>query len=520
MNPMSHLKIHPRIFLTLLAIISFMRCISQSKNAIDYIGQKPPGMVAELFAPGVVSTHSYEHSAPAFSPDGSVVVWTVVDSTFRAHMVEMRFENGRWSKPASPTFADTTADDYYPSFSPDGKRLFFSSRRKLPAGYRQSGDIRIWEVERNKDGWGKPVPFDTAISRGNEYAHSVTKNGTIYFSSSDGGGPSFNIRKSEKINGRNTKPGLLPYNINSVDYEDGPYVAPDESFLIFESQRPEGADAALGLYISFRLDNGQWGLPVNMGTKINSGRGERFARLSPDGKYLFFGSFRNMSGTNRGADIYWIDAKVIDELRNVEAAKTKIEQPLGDEIMEALLKNETAGSARLLKQWLYIYPNHLDATVIYSSVLRKQRQYADAEQLLAKIPGHWNENVNVLIEKGLLKFAADQDEEAHKILSSVLKEGSQLRNRYLYLSNALLDMEKFRQSDVFFEKAMLIRSHGFFWFNRGRSYTRLGYKDKAFETLGKAVSLGYDVRKNYEADPDLVPLKSDSRWEVLMKQLK
>ena len=106
-----------------------------------------------------------------------------------------------------------------------------------------------------------------------------------------------------------------------MDYEEGPYIAPDESFLIFESQRPE---CNLGLYIAFKLDDGHWSIPVNMGPEINSGKGERFARLSPDGKYLFFGSFRNVSADKHGADIYWIDAKIIDKLKNDEAAKMKI----------------------------------------------------------------------------------------------------------------------------------------------------------------------------------------------------
>ena len=339
--------------MTTLAIMVLLICKAQTKSQINYLGQKPPGMVAELFAPGIVSTKSYEHSAPAFSPDGSVVLWTVVDSTYRGSLLEMKYENGQWSKPARPSFADSTADDYYPSFSANGAKLFFSSRRKLPPGYPQGGDIRIWEVERGKNGWGKPVPFDTAISKGYEFAHSVSKNGTLYFSSAPGGGITFNIRRSEKINGRNTESTLLPYSVNSIDYEDGPYIAPDESFLIFESQRPEGY---LGLYISFRDKNGQWGIPVNMGPKINSGKGERFARLSPDSKYLFFGSFRNTSADSRGADIYWIDAKIINELKNDEEAKTKIKQPLGDELIKALIKTDTENSAVLLKEWLSLYP--------------------------------------------------------------------------------------------------------------------------------------------------------------------
>jgi len=509
-----------RILIAPLATVGLFVCKAQKNPQIDYLGQKPPGMIAEMFAPGIISTKSYEHSAPAFSPDGSVVLWTVVDSTFRGFLLEMKYVNGQWSKPSRPAFADSTADDYYPSFSIDGTRLFFSSRRKLPPGYPPGGDIRIWEVERRKSGWGKAVPFDTTISRGHEFAHSVSQNGTLYFSSAPGGGITFNIRRSEKKNGRNTESTLLPYSVNSVDYEDGPCIAPDESFLIFESQRPEGIDGYLGLYISFRDKNGQWGMPVNMGPKINSGKGERFARLSPDGKYLFFGSFRSSSSDRRGADIYWIDAKVIDELRNDEAAKTKIKQPLGDELIKALIKTDTEKSAVLLKHWLTLYPNSLDATVIYSSVQRKQKYYSAAEQLLEKIPAGWSENANIIMEKALVKFAVDRDDDARQILEPVLTEGSQLRGRYLYLSNSLFDMAMFKPSDEYFEKAMSLHSHGVFWYNRACSYSQIGYKDKAFEALDKASSLGYNEKKSYEADPDLITLQSDARWKLLMDKLR
>lgn len=294
-------------------------CISGTSHAqdkrptIDYLGQQLPGMTARVFAPGIITTNNYEHSSPAFSPDGKLVLWTVVSKQYRASMLQMKHENGRWSAPHRPSFADSTADDYYPSFSADGRTLYFSSRRKAPAGYPEASDIRIWQVKREGDDWGKPQQFDTTVSRGGDYAHSVAANGTVYFSG--GSGPNFNIRSAAKQTGSYTEPVLLAYSINSMGYEDGPCIAPDESFLIFESHRPEGIDGSIDLYISFKTKNGGWSLPVNMGPKVNSASAERFAKLSPDGKWLFFGSNRNMSAENWGFDIYWIDAGLINELK-------------------------------------------------------------------------------------------------------------------------------------------------------------------------------------------------------------
>lgn len=336
-----------------VAMLMLFNCAGKKEKPpdIDYLGQKPPGMVAEIFAPGLITTNSYEHSAPAFSPDGTVVLWTVVDKNYRASMMQMKYEQGRWSLPGRPSFADSTADDYYPSFSPDGKKLYFGSRRKAPSGYPGT-DMRVWEVERSEGDWKEPVPFDTTVSKGREYAHSITGNGTLYFSFLPENGGAMDIQKAEIINGSYAKPAVLPFNINSVDYEDGPYIAPDESFLILESQRPEGIGGSLDLYIAFKIDGDRWTVPVNMGPKINTAFSERFARLSPDGKYLFFGSSRNQSADNFGFDIYWIDAKIIDELRNDADLQRVIDQPLGAEILNALSKNENERSVVLFKRWL------------------------------------------------------------------------------------------------------------------------------------------------------------------------
>ena len=54
----------------------------------------------------------------------------------------------------------------------------------------------------------------------------------------------------------------------------------------------------------------------NMGSKINTSSFERFARVSPDGKYLFFGSNRNQTEKQPGFDIFWIDAGLIEELKS------------------------------------------------------------------------------------------------------------------------------------------------------------------------------------------------------------
>lgn len=505
---------------TILYLFGPALVFAQMKNAINYLDQKPPVDVAELFAPGLISTNGFEHSSPAFSPDGTLVLWTVVSRSYRASMFEMKFENGLWSKPYRPAFADTTADDYYPSFSPDGKKLFFSSRRKSGEHGIETADMRIWEVERTIDGWGKPMPVDTIVSKGRDYSSSIAGNNDIYLSTSMGGGTNFNITRSKKLNGRYTSPEILPFNINSVDYEDGPFISPDESFLIFESQRPEGIEGSIDLYISFKVPNGQWSRAINMGPKINSPASERFAKLSPDGKFLFFGSTRNQSADSWGFDIFWIDSKVIDELRKDISKQTLIDQQLGHEVINALYKKDTERSSGLLREWNTKYPDDLGATLLFNASLRKAHRYEEADQLLRSRNAQWSKNPVFIMEMALVKFGLKKDAEASTLLEPVLTPGNLQRERYKYLSNALLDMKMYGASDDYFAKAMAIQSNRFEYHRRARAYALIHEKDKAFENVYKAVELGQTSKEEFESDEDLANLKTDARWKALMEKLK
>jgi hypothetical protein len=268
-----------------------------------YFDLPSPGKEAQIFAKGIVSADALEHSAPAISKENDVILWCLLDSPM--YILESRKVNGKWTKPVRPSFSSENADDVYPRFSPDGKTLYFSSRRPLPDGFPKLEDMWLWKVEKTQDGWGKPTPLDPAICNGVAYAHAITASGHLYYSFRKDGGKIFDItaisvnNPSEKIN--------MP-DVNTSGYEDGPFVSPNEDFIIFESNRPGGLGSN-DLFICFN-QAGIWTEPINMGTKINTESSERFAGLSPDGKYLFWGSSRNNDN-----NIYWIEASVIDELR-------------------------------------------------------------------------------------------------------------------------------------------------------------------------------------------------------------
>ena len=93
-----------------------------------YLGQTPPGMTPELFAPGVVNTEAIELNG-VLSPDGREFFFTrIVDDVFTMHRRVVK--NGRWSDPRPfSVYANgekATAVDM--AYSPDGKLLYFLGR--------------------------------------------------------------------------------------------------------------------------------------------------------------------------------------------------------------------------------------------------------------------------------------------------------------------------------------------------------------------------------------------------------
>jgi L-ascorbate metabolism protein UlaG (beta-lactamase superfamily) len=280
----------------------------------DYFGQTPPGATPQLFAPGIVSTDANEHSAPSFSPDGNEVFrWANRWPDEGPPMsMTMRREDGRWSAPRVSPF------NVMPAFSPDGRRVYFSAPRPgLEAAKNSQEKFDIWVAEKQGVGWSEPKCLNL-VARYPElrsvYMPRIAHNGTVYFI---GYAPdthaNHGIYRAELINGEYAKPELLPRSINLPPFLNwAPFIAPDESYLLFSSNRRDPDHDDGDLYISHRQSDGGWTDPVSLGEPVNSPMQEVFPGLSPDGKYLFFCRYT----PGRKNDVYWVDAAIIPARRS------------------------------------------------------------------------------------------------------------------------------------------------------------------------------------------------------------
>ncbi|MCP4725531.1 MAG: hypothetical protein GY863_10865 [bacterium] len=300
----------------------------------EYLGQTPPGTEAAIFATGIVSTGMYARDV-AMMPDGSEIYFCISEWG-RAFIFFSKNENGKWTEPEIAPFSGKYLD-FEPFISPDGQKLFFLSNRPeegedaMPGWRKQD----IWAVDRTGTGWGEPYNPGEPVNTDNaEFYPAVTSDNTLYFTRVAAGKAA--VYRSRFVDGKYDEPVKISDKVNTDNGPYNAYISPDESYLIFCYGGREDGFGGADYYISFRDNNDNWSDPVNMGEKINNDRNATSAYVSPDGKYLFFGSsertvhedytgrpvkisdlkkFQN-SPRNGNSAICWIDAGIIEELRN------------------------------------------------------------------------------------------------------------------------------------------------------------------------------------------------------------
>lgn len=141
----------------------------------------------DAWTPAALSTAEYE-STPTFSADGRELMFMRADRSFSNwRLLVSRCENGRWSRPAPPSFAAAApVIEADPGYTPDGKGLYFVSARHDPA----NADFDIWYVERRRDGgWGEPERLPSPVNSPEaELLPRADRDGRVYFGSGRPGG--------------------------------------------------------------------------------------------------------------------------------------------------------------------------------------------------------------------------------------------------------------------------------------------------------------------------------------------
>jgi Tol biopolymer transport system component len=194
----------------------------------------------------------------------------------------------------------------------DGKTILFCTRydSREPIS---SQSLDLWWMKKKDGKWQKPNKFGKTVNTIYHEAYpSLAPSGDLYFFRElEEEGVGCEIFVSRYRNGQYLSSENIGSEINSSKHDCDPCISPDGQYLIFcVRDRTEGLGKN-DLYISYKNSDGSWAKSINLGRTINSKAEEITPFLTPDGKYLFFSS--NRTGNY---DIYWVDSKIIEELKN------------------------------------------------------------------------------------------------------------------------------------------------------------------------------------------------------------
>jgi tetratricopeptide (TPR) repeat protein len=221
------------------------------------------------------------------------------------HIRECEYAKVAMRTPANVTISNlgvdvnTRFEEYTPSITADGAKLYFTSRRSDTKGgeidkkgdYKFFEDIYISVYDSENNAWSaaEQLPgavntetYDAVLSVVPDgsglfvYKNTVTTTGDIFFS------------KYNEVDNEFRVAEKMPRPINTSYFESSISMTADGKTVYFISERPEGLGQG-DIYVS-TFKGKSWSNPKNLGKIVNTGDDEKFVFIHPNGKTLYFAS--------------------------------------------------------------------------------------------------------------------------------------------------------------------------------------------------------------------------------------
>ena len=255
------------------------------------------------FAPGIVSGTGDEVFRGSFSPSGDTYYFfrkvTPGKEDYRIFVTHRT--GGTWSEPDQLQMADSEESEMYPTISPDGTHMVFSSYRAV-MGYEGEPNANLWSAEKTATGWTKPELLrDASTFEHYDAGPSFYPDGTVHFASTSadwstdwfrftkpdqgGFGAWKNEQKTEDwINWRDD---VHIWNI--VHYPLGRF-----SLLNVSEISDDGRRLPTDIYVTYP-DGKDWSEPQRLGSSVNTDEYENFIVIDTAAeRVLFVRAFRTV----------------------------------------------------------------------------------------------------------------------------------------------------------------------------------------------------------------------------------
>jgi len=245
---------------------------------------------------------------PSITADGETLMFTRQQvqgdnshQTVQEDFYISQFSGDSWLKAANAGYPlNTRQNEGAQSLSSDGKSMFFTACERQGG----MGSCDIYYSSFSDGRWSEPVNLRSPVNSSSwESQPSFSSDGrTLFFSSSRPGGSGGKDLWLTRLNDKNywSKPVNLGGEINTGGDEMSPFIHFDGKTLYFASDGRVG----MGGFDIFRTslnDDSTWTDPQNLGYPINTYNDEMGLVISSDGQKAYFSSVRNKKN---GKDIF------------------------------------------------------------------------------------------------------------------------------------------------------------------------------------------------------------------------
>jgi outer membrane protein OmpA-like peptidoglycan-associated protein len=184
--------------------------------------------------------------------------------------------------------------------SPDENTLIIKNAYKNGV-YEGSGYSMVY---RTREGWSKPEALDIkdykSMSKGKYVGANWTQDGKsllLSFSESSTDDLQDLYVSHRQPDGSWSRPLNLGSDINTKKGEHSPYLASDGKTLYFSSNR-DGGEGNYDIWVSKRLDDTwtKWSTPENLGKEVNTSGFDAYYTIDAKGEYAYMVSSKNSKG--------------------------------------------------------------------------------------------------------------------------------------------------------------------------------------------------------------------------------
>ncbi len=201
---------------------------------------------------------------------------------------------GKWSEPQRVNLGGEYSDTY-PAISKNGRRMVFASYRPAPDDTSAKPNAHLWYVDRQGDGWSKPVFMAAVNTLG--YYHAwvdLGPDGALYFRRIT---PDY-AQRVTMVTRWNGREYAAPVPFEPVERWknwrtdlriSGGLLGPRGQTIFFDvaTRNPQTGRAASDIWVSFKRGS-DWTEPRPLGANINQAGFDVFPFFSPDGKEMYF----------------------------------------------------------------------------------------------------------------------------------------------------------------------------------------------------------------------------------------